>query len=183
MTSSQETGTICIGCGLCCDGTLYSTVTVEADDHRDSLTNARFTLLTGEDREFFQQPCPAFTSGCCAVYDNRPGVCARYRCHLLTRYEAGEIARADAVAVITHTIAIRDQVRADLTRLLGSDDWRPPQEMIRRLISKFDSEPDPTAAKQENSPVLLSAVGLRGILRREFQGHEATYETSETPRA
>ncbi|MCA1658500.1 MAG: YkgJ family cysteine cluster protein, partial [Verrucomicrobiaceae bacterium] len=103
----SESTSICIGCGLCCDGTLHGTTTVRPDD--EAIVRARGLVVKKEgNRRFFAQPCALFSCGSCSVYAQRPNVCRKYRCALLVRVEAGEIDPSAA----REKIAIAKQLRS-----------------------------------------------------------------------
>src|SRR4249919_386734 len=104
---SDDSGSICIGCGLCCDGTLHGKTTVKPGD--EPAVIACGLEIGGEgQRRFFTQPCPRFSCGKCSVYPDRPEVCRTYRCALLKDLEAGAIGETDAretIAVAKSLIA------------------------------------------------------------------------------
>src|SRR5450759_3445589 len=95
-----EAGSICIGCGLCCDGTLHATATVRADDET-KVTAAGLEIVDDGQRRFFRQPCPRFSCGTCSIYAARPEVCRRYRCALLENLEAGQTSKSVAIEKIS----------------------------------------------------------------------------------
>jgi Fe-S-cluster containining protein len=80
---------LCKGCGLCCDGSLFGRVTLEPDE----LVLAKKTRLrvissgTG-----FEQPCSALVPQgaaqhvACSIYDDRPAACRRFVCRLHDRF-------------------------------------------------------------------------------------------------
>jgi uncharacterized protein len=110
MSDTADESSICIGCGLCCDGTLYATATVRSQDV-SSVIAAGLIIEKDEEREFFRQPCPRFSCGSCTVYEIRPKVCKGYRCSLLEKVEAGEISTPLAREVIEKALELRVAVR------------------------------------------------------------------------
>lgn len=170
---------ICVGCGLCCDGTMYSTVDMVGEDRADVLTQAGITLSTRENTQLFRQPCAAFSSGCCSVYANRPRVCQRYRCYLLRRHEVGEVAYDDASALIARTIDLRNRVRVELGNFVESRQPQSLNELYRLALAKLGAEPNGAAARRQHAPLLMSVVALRAILKREFEQQDASTQASE----
>ncbi len=164
---------ICVGCGMCCDGTMYRTVDVGADDRIELLEAAGLVFSTRDEVTSFRQPCSAFGGGCCSVYDGRPSVCRGYRCLLLRRHEAGEVSGDDALSLIARTIAMRDRVRSGLTAYVGADDPKTLDGLYRLTMAKFEAQPDPAAARKEHSDLLLTVVALRVILAREFEPRDS----------
>src|SRR5215210_5780809 len=73
---------LCVGCGMCCDGTLYSRVKITADE-LSVLSDDGFSFFSLDEEEFFRQPCPKVSCGSCTIYRTRPRTCRTYRCALL----------------------------------------------------------------------------------------------------
>jgi Fe-S-cluster containining protein len=164
---------ICVGCGMCCDGTMYRRVAVEAGDRIDLLETSGFVFVTTDHTTSFRQPCSAFGAGCCSVYDVRPSVCRQYRCLLLRRHDAGEVSREDALALIVRTTDLRDRVRAGLTAHVDPKEPEALEGLYRLMTAKFDAEPDPAAARRHHAELLLTVAALRVILAREFEPRDS----------
>lgn len=99
VPAEKPDSSICIGCGLCCDGTLHGSTTVQRSDE-ETVRAAALEIVNEGQRSFFRQPCPHFSCGSCSIYANRPGVCRTYQCALLTNVDAGKIDMATARATI-----------------------------------------------------------------------------------
>ena len=164
---------ICVGCGMCCDGAMYKNVEVGEGDQRELLATAGLVLAIKDDATRFTQPCPAFVGGCCSIYEARPDVCRNYRCLLLRRHEAGEASYDDAAALIAKTTAQRDRVRSGLAAYLDTRERLSLDGMYRLMLAKLDAQPDPAAARRERADLLLEVVALRVILAREFEPRDS----------
>lgn len=164
---------ICVGCGMCCDGTMYRHVEVEEGDELQPLKAAGAVWVTIEGLSSFLQPCPAFGAGCCSIYDGRPSVCRTYRCRLLRRYEAGEVSREDARALIESTVAVRDRVRPGLTAYVEPEKLEALESLYRLMNVKLEATADPVAARREHAELLLDVVALRVVLAREFEPRDS----------
>ncbi len=77
-----EEQSICIDCGLCCDGTMFHAIDLESSDDLDPLRIRGAVLISDGGSRRFQQPCPAFDGTCCSVYEARPSSCRSYVCGL-----------------------------------------------------------------------------------------------------
>jgi Fe-S-cluster containining protein len=152
---------------------MYRHVEVEKDDPFEILESAGLRFFTKDATTSFRQPCSAFGSGCCSIYDGRPSVCRDYRCLLLRRHEAGEVSADDASALIARTTGLRDQVRAGITAYVEAKEPEALDGLYRLMLAKFDAEPDPAAARREHSELLLTVVSLRVILAREFEPRDS----------
>jgi hypothetical protein len=107
------TTSICVGCGLCCDGTVLSHIAVaDESDLGWPLRVLGVELIVQSDPPVFALPCPAVRDGVCTVYDShRPSACAQFSCDLLTALEEGRIDVEDARVIIGETLRVRDGVR------------------------------------------------------------------------
>ena len=53
----RNVDSICVGCGMCCDGTMYRTVDVGGDDRLELLESAGLIFSTEGGVTSFRQPC------------------------------------------------------------------------------------------------------------------------------
>lgn len=109
-------GSICIGCGLCCDGTLFDHLAVQdPSDLGAPLLALGVELVVEADPPVFALPCPALDRGVCTVHHlHRPQACGWFECDLSAAVADGRIGRRAAVQVIADTLDLRDRVRAGL---------------------------------------------------------------------
>jgi len=105
---------ICVGCGLCCDGTLFSHLgVIDESDLGRPLTALGVRVIVEADPPVFELPCPAFDGHACTIYTlQRPRACGWFECDVSVAVAAGEMSRAEARAVIDATRLLRDRVRA-----------------------------------------------------------------------
>lgn len=108
---------LCLDCGLCCDGTLFHAVPIDPEEARR--LKGRVTLT--EDGTHLAQSCRALDGCKCTVYEDRPSTCRTYRCLVLNAFESGRLDEARARAAIAEVFALR----AEVVRLnRGSTDER-----------------------------------------------------------
>lgn len=139
MTSGDAgAGSLCVGCGLCCDGTVLGHLAVsDLSDLGAPLTALGVELVVVADPPVFTLPCPAVVDGVCTVYDrHRPRACALYECDLLVDVTTGVVGRDRAAAIVAATIAVRDRVAA------GEAD---PAE-LETLVARHFRRPEPARA-------------------------------------
>ena len=105
---------ICVGCGLCCDGTVLSHLAVvDESDLGRPLQALGVEIIVEADPPVFALPCPAFDGHSCTIYGlHRPHACGEFECDLSTAVTVGELSKAEARSVIVATRALRDRVRA-----------------------------------------------------------------------
>src|SRR4051794_33883927 len=66
---ADEETSICVGCGLCCDGTLFSHLgVVDESDLGLPLQALGVSLIVEADPPVFALPCPAFDGCACSIY-------------------------------------------------------------------------------------------------------------------
>ena len=104
---------VCVGCGLCCDGTVVSHLAVrDASDLGAPLAAMGVEVIAEADPPVFALPCPAVVDGVCTVYElHRPRACAQFECALSTAVVAGPDSRRRSPC--GRCEARRLQVRAD----------------------------------------------------------------------
>lgn len=105
---------ICVGCGLCCDGTLFSHLgVIDESDLGRPLEALGVAVIVEADPPVFALPCPAFDGHCCTIYSlKRPVACGWFECAVSAAVASGEMPRATARSIIDGTRALRDRVRA-----------------------------------------------------------------------
>ena len=93
---------LCLTCGLCCDGTLFTHVAL-TDPERERLGL----------RDVLRQPCPSLQADKkCCVYEKRPKGCARFVCMLGRALEDGEVSMEEAVARVEQARGLRATIDA-----------------------------------------------------------------------
>ena len=119
MTSSEESAneqSICIGCGLCCDGTVVTHLAVrDESDLGAPLRGLGVEIIAAADPPVFELPCPAVCDGVCTIHSlHRPSACKQFECKLSRAVLDGEVSPEEARSVISATLGSREQVRAGL---------------------------------------------------------------------
>ncbi|RKG73591.1 YkgJ family cysteine cluster protein [Corallococcus terminator] len=111
--------TLCLHCGMCCDGTLFTHVPLQPNESA-SLTQRGLPLTAREDGTVvLPQPCAALNGRCCTVYTERPEACRRYRCQLLNALAEGEVSLDEAKGVVDAAHARVEAVTRALSPMEG----------------------------------------------------------------
>lgn len=100
----RDASELCVGCGLCCDGSLYGHVKLEAEDR------ARLAAVGAGGLELLLHPCRFFGDGRCTVYDIRPSNCRSYSCRVLEDLDAGAIDLGTARSRVEQALALRERM-------------------------------------------------------------------------
>jgi hypothetical protein len=147
---------LCLSCGLCCDGTMFREVPVTPEEARTLGARARFDRT----RTRMRQPCRALEACRCQVYDERPAKCRAFSCLVLQALERGEVSAAEAHEAIADVLARRARVAAllGLAQVPGL-----AAERARALVSSGRASAEVTAASErlERALLLMKADGLR----------------------
>lgn len=147
---SEVDKNICVGCGFCCDGTLFQHGKLSAQELAD-FRETKLNVDESANGARFRQPCIFFTGRCCSIYDRRFAVCRSFRCKLLRRLEAGEIGFEEADKAIEQAkrllaeviardpaarrSADRQELRLQLTEELSESSGETRRQIARRLLN------------------------------------------------
>lgn len=137
---------LCLFCGLCCDGTLFGTAPLEAGEAerlagRIALAPDGTMLL----------PCRALDGCRCTVYDDRPAVCRAFNCLALAQLQRGEISEEDARGFIAEVFDRRRRLADELEL---EDDVEALRQ-ARRLAKEDALSPEATAALERLARALF----------------------------
>ena len=110
----KDSNSLCLQCGLCCNGAIFGDVKLQPGDNPRRLKQLGLPLLSGRrsDTARFTQPCSAFQNGLCQIYSERPEHCRHFECLLLKRVKAGEVEAAAALRTV-------DDARERIARVCG----------------------------------------------------------------
>ena len=154
-TVDPSGASLCLECGLCCDGTVFAAMTIQADE-RDYVESLGLTTTPDGDRFVSPQPCPAFQGGCCSLYEiGRPLACGAYSCQLLYARRHGTRSHEDCLEVIAE---VRDVAR-EVERAMGLDDGTFTRAAITDYVDEHAPDEDPA----EHREFLVAFTRLAGL--------------------
>jgi Fe-S-cluster containining protein len=104
---------ICIGCGLCCDGTVVTHLAVrDESDLGAPLRGLGVEIIAAADPPVFALPCPAVNEGICTIHAlHRPSACSQFECSLSQGVIDEAVTPDEARLLISATFALRDAYR------------------------------------------------------------------------
>ena len=162
LSSTQSDTAPCVGCGLCCDGTLYTRARAEPEEE-SRIEELGLELVSFEGVRYFRLPCAHYGCGQCTIYDQRFARCRSFRCALLRRYQDGEISLGEA----------RDKVETARQLVAGLAETDPLavldanrsciQSKLQRDMEDADETDRPGIARR-----FLRVVALQTYLERWF---------------
>src|SRR5262245_20222594 len=95
---------LCLSCGLCCDGTLFRDVELQAADDLSRRAMADVldaTHLNLAQKSKWPQPCAALCADLrCQIYADRPSRCRDFECELFKAVASGTFETDEALKVI-----------------------------------------------------------------------------------
>ncbi|QHV96967.1 hypothetical protein [Spirosoma endbachense] len=112
---------ICVKCGFCCDGTLFSYAVLQAGEQGNLPEKIEQNYSKEDGREFFKLPCSYFC-GKCTIYDQkRASICSAFRCQLLKDFSIDKITQANAMRIIDNAVKFRDEIYLLYREIFGND--------------------------------------------------------------
>lgn len=153
MTLSE----LCLKCGLCCDGSLFAFVALDARE-ADVLRGKGLTVVEKRERLGLKLRCGGVVDKCCTLYAERPDGCRQFVCALGKRLVAKEASAEEALALVEEAQA---QVAA-LGRALS-----PPLE-VDVMQAVRDGQADVTAPFDDG--LLRQARATQRFLTQHFLG-------------
>jgi Fe-S-cluster containining protein len=97
---------------MCCNGTLFTYVTLVPDDLAKLRKYSQLKLVTRNEQDTFDEPCPLHTGTHCSAYADRPDTCSRYVCGVLRSVARDEMSENEAESIIREGRALVDNVKA-----------------------------------------------------------------------
>lgn len=121
---------LCLSCGMCCTGTVYDDAQLDTNEVTAAASAGFTTCSPATGGEGFALPCHYLDGKACTIYDKwRPKVCSSYFCRLQDRAAAGECTEAEALELISATLALRQRVESVMH----------PGETFRQARARFDA--------------------------------------------
>jgi hypothetical protein len=177
MVSSSES--LCLTCGLCCDGTLFWGVPLEPDDDVTPLKAVGINIVSDNDLTLLKLPCAAHKNCTCAVYENRPQRCRTFKCKLLKRFERDDISQQSALGIISKMKSFKNEMNE---LALAASTTAQSGEEILLLMKRCQTDPSIGATKQDYAHVLLKFGELQIYLDRFFR-EEAMFAPASLDRS
>jgi Fe-S-cluster containining protein len=159
------TDTLCLQCGLCCNGVLFADVLSEPGD-RSPLFAVRSRV---------NQPCPAFNSGdcTCAIYAERPARCRKFECLQLLGVKAGKTTTNAALKKIRAAQRLAAKVEKLLDELGFNETTISLSRRFKRCQRAAENGGLPAERFDTLADLQLAVHELTLLLAREFYGPTA----------
>jgi hypothetical protein len=137
-----QLATLCRACRLCCDGSLFGRVPLEAHEVEPARAHRLHVLADGR---AFEQPCSALSPAGCDAYDARPSACRHFVCRLYERHRREGGPLEPRLAAVERTRELLRRLHESGWRTSDfepggaapRDDARAFEELLRRLEEDF----------------------------------------------
>jgi uncharacterized protein len=165
--------TLCLACGLCCNGVLFKDVELQTGDNAARLLAAGLPIKPprsgSRGKTKFPQPCAALCGdNRCRIYAERPARCRQFECLLFQSVARGEVEISSALRTVRTAHRRAEKVRG-LLRELGEENETLAlslrfQKTQRRL--ERDLPDEETASSYAD--LTLAVHDLNLLLREKF---------------
>lgn len=175
---------LCLKCGLCCNGVLFSDVRLQPGDNPARLRSLGLRLdrprpkprigKTAPARDpaagawKFQQPCAALDGCRCRIYTDRPKYCRQFDCALLKDFQAGRIERKAALRVIHDARENAEKVRVLLRELGDTNEEAALSARFRQTARRMEESGLSKERAAAYGQLTLAVHNLNYLLSQSF---------------
>ncbi|MCB9139776.1 MAG: YkgJ family cysteine cluster protein [Caldilineaceae bacterium] len=160
---AKDAATLCISCGLCCDGTLFSHTPLDTDNQRDHVQEGT------DNGDKISQPCAYHGAETgCQIYTSRPNVCRQFKCRLLRKVLESETTLDDAMSIVKMT----KKQRAKVIEVIDAKAAFPePTSLTIRFMQVYSSDNSTSSAshEKENAQLYLTYMSLVHLIKKYFR--------------
>lgn len=166
---SDASSRLCQTCGLCCDGSLFFRVHLQATDSAPALKQLGFRIQHKKRYDFFEQPCVAFKNRCCSVYQERPNRCREFQCHQLKLLAHGETTEEEVLKKIREAQSKIDVIKELLYDLGPTNSKKPLLQQYQQIVADPIDSSVEQALIEKRSLLDKALFTLNQFLDQEFK--------------
>ncbi len=160
---------ICVKCGLCCDGTIFSGVALEKSEKDNLPPEFAKAYDHNSEKERFLQPCPAFDQKCTIYHKKRAKVCGSFRCQLLIDFSKNKLTRQEADEIVKNAIIFKTRI-LDLNNEIAekTEDlpfWKLSEEIKKKLKQIVNDKP----LRDKYESILANLTIFNALLIKHFK--------------
>jgi len=166
----DDANSLCLECGLCCNGVIFADVQLRRGDNAARLRTLGLTFAKKSKAgvEKFRQPCTTFAGCKCNIYPERPKYCREFECLLLKSVKAGEVEINGAQKIIRSALRQAQMIKKLLRQLGDTDDTLALSKRLQRITRKVESGPYDKEAAHTFGELTLAAHKLNVLLSERF---------------
>lgn len=151
---------------MCCNGVLFHTVRLQAQDSAKQLAALGFRLKHKQAHTVFEQPCQAWKPEGCKIYDDRPCRCRQFECRQVSQLTSGMISWESALAAVSEASFRVSRLQLALEQCGSRNANRPLLKRAAMLLNENGGEPVSNEAFRNLREAMLD---LEAWLDQEFR--------------
>ena len=124
---------ICVDCGFCCDGTLFSHAHLMPGEKGNLPEKIEEKYEKIGDNEIFLLPCSYFEGKCTIYNQKRAHICSAFRCQLLNRLSDGTLSQSQAASIVANAFELRNEIYALFANIFGHEYGKDFRSMLGEL--------------------------------------------------
>ena len=163
MSEPNVPAELCVGCGMCCDGTLYERASV-APGEEERMAASGLELFGDAGKRSFRQPCPHSSGGRCTIYESRFHICRTFECALLRSVESGDLSLSEAKGKVATAQQLLEKVVAIDPAWQRVEARNSARALLAEQLATSDD-----LGRRAGSERLLNIVALESYLSRWFR--------------
>jgi Fe-S-cluster containining protein len=176
MNPAEAATRLCLECGLCCNGVLFSDVELQSGDDARRLRALGLALAAkrgARGPQRFPQPCAALCAdNRCRIYEERPARCRDFECGVLKEVIADRLDTGAALRLIRQARQRAGRVRALLRRLGDTEEHLPLSTRFRRTRRRFENGAVDAQAAELFGELTLAVHQLNVLTHGRFYTRE-----------
>ncbi len=159
--------TLCKECGLCCQGVFHTFAYLYTEDDIKIVQKENINIhLNNENCKTFKLPCSVFDN-LCSIYPERPSVCGKHKCNLLTSVIKEEIALNDAIKITEKIKYLLKKLLPELKALSKNDEINCSPALITIIFNNLEDGVSSEKFKEENKKLLMN-LGVFNFLQEKY---------------
>ncbi len=159
---------LCLACGLCCNGVLFKDVELRRGDDAKKLERLGISIQPKGTKQCFPQPCACFDGKSCTIYRDRPNRCRKFECHLFIRVRRTEMRPEIALRMVRRAQREAENVRVMLVELGQTDESLSMTERYADLMAQPIDLSAGEERTERRAELMMAVQQLMHLLQTEF---------------
>lgn len=165
---AEKVESICVDCGLCCDGTIFDFIQSPPDEDI-----SKWNKLKNVDKDGvkgIKLPCPYLDGSKCSIYnEEKPLACSAYFCRLARVVKAGNATTEEAKEIIKRTKKFRDIFEEEFNEHYVFNKELSVKGNIDNFVEVVGGEDEFRTFLNDNIDFSIALRDLRMILNKRFR--------------
>jgi Fe-S-cluster containining protein len=171
MASRNSSG-LCLECGLCCNGVIFSHGQLEPEDDAKHLQALGIRPMRNRNPQGvkikFAQPCTALDGCRCCIYADRPKYCREFECLLLKSVQDGRTGTTAALQVVRQARRRAETVKQLIRKLGDADEHVALSIRFRRTKKRLETSNADEKTAELFRQLSIAVHNLNLLLSKSF---------------